>query len=250
MSYGGPGRQLRTRFLGRERELGNSEREEADEDAKDKLRLRECHIQKAGATLPDRANLRSRRSRSQKLLRRVRLQCLPTLAHSGLPISDHTCTMFKRVEKRIRKKEKEEELGLDEDMKEMLGMHADTDSDESSSDSEDNSENEGRGPVEQGDEGEGDDGSEDEEEEHDEEAQDEEESGLESDSEEEDEEPPMSVSEALQDPLYLVSLEPEVKACVVCPGKLLKNPTMIEVHLKSGVRIPPLQITTAQLRLS
>ena len=42
--------------------------------------------------------------------------------------------MFKRVEKRIRKKEKEEELGIDEDMKEMLGMH-DTDSEESDSSS-------------------------------------------------------------------------------------------------------------------
>ena len=50
--------------------------------------------------------------------------------------------MFKRVEKRIRKREKEEELGLDGDMKEMLGLN-DTDSDESSSSSsEDGSDDE------------------------------------------------------------------------------------------------------------
>jgi hypothetical protein len=42
--------------------------------------------------------------------------------------------MFKRVAKRVKRKEEEEALGLDEDMKEALGMH-DTDSDESESDS-------------------------------------------------------------------------------------------------------------------
>jgi hypothetical protein len=42
--------------------------------------------------------------------------------------------MFKRVAKRVKRKEDEEALGLDEDMKEALGMH-DTDSDESESDS-------------------------------------------------------------------------------------------------------------------
>ena len=141
--------------------------------------------------------------------------------------------MFKRIEKRIRKKEKEEELGLDEDTKEMLGMN-DTDSDESDSssdsDSDGGSEDEGlhaMGGAQLGgsDEEDGEEGGE---EEGSEPASDEED-------EDEDEEPPMSVSEALQNPLYLVSLEPEVKACVVCPGKLLKNPTMIDVHLKSGV---------------
>ena len=52
---------------------------------------------------------------------------------------------------------------------------------------------------------------------------------------EDEDEAPMSVSEALKNPLWHVSLEPEVKACAACPGKLLKNPVMIEVHMKSGV---------------
>ncbi|KAI0368693.1 hypothetical protein BV20DRAFT_454445 [Pilatotrama ljubarskyi] len=163
--------------------------------------------------------------------------------------------MFKRVAKHIRKKEREEELGLDGDMKEMLGMNdVDSDSDSSSSDSDedgsdeeiptrdgafagaDDSEDEeeesgsgeeGAGELEEDDdesdgEGSGEDG---------------EMEGLdeEDESEEGDEdEPPLSVSEALQNPLYLVSLEPEVKACIVCPGKLIKNPIMAEVHLKSN----------------
>jgi hypothetical protein len=46
--------------------------------------------------------------------------------------------MFKRVAKRAKRKEKEEALGLDEEMKEALGMH-ETDSEESDSSSEDGS---------------------------------------------------------------------------------------------------------------
>ena len=49
--------------------------------------------------------------------------------------------MFKRVEKRRLKKQEEEELGIDEDMKEILGMH-DTDSEESASDESDSDDDE------------------------------------------------------------------------------------------------------------
>lgn len=144
--------------------------------------------------------------------------------------------MLKRVEKRIRKKEKEAELGLDGDMKEMLGMN-DTDSDESSasSDSEDSAGEEERGPPAPEDEDVS-----DAEEDVDEDVE-EEEDGEESeeDEDEEDEGPSMNVSEALRDPLYLISTEPEVKGCILCPGKLLKNTTMIEVHLQSGVSALP-----------
>lgn len=165
--------------------------------------------------------------------------------------------MFKRVAKRIRKKEREEELGLDGDMKEMLGMN-DIDSDDSDSDSdsssgsEDGSEDERpartREGAQDGESEDEDEGEEDEDAEDVEDGVDDEDaemSGLdgfdddedESD-EEEDGEPPMSVSEALQNPLYLVSLDPEMKECIVCPGKLIKNPTMAAVHLKSNVCAP------------
>ncbi|EED86027.1 predicted protein [Postia placenta Mad-698-R] len=50
-------------------------------------------------------------------------------------------------------------------------------------------------------------------------------------------EPPVSLTEALKDPLYTISLEPEIKACVSCPGRLLKNPTMEEVHRSSNAHV-------------
>ncbi|KAF8183385.1 hypothetical protein BJ912DRAFT_905969 [Pholiota molesta] len=128
--------------------------------------------------------------------------------------------MFKRVEKRRRKKEEEEELGLDEDMKEILGMH-DTDSEESASDSDnsDGSDNEdeelgdNQGELEEGGESAAEDGEESDE------------SGG-----EEDEDPNVTVGQALADPVYVVSVQPEVKACIVCPGKLLKGVKMVQLH--------------------
>ncbi|KAF5327198.1 hypothetical protein D9619_004705 [Psilocybe cf. subviscida] len=123
--------------------------------------------------------------------------------------------MFKRVEKRRMKREEEEALGLDEDMKEILGMH-DTDSEESASDSddsddekdgveEDDGEGSGLDMLEDGDEGEDEEGSEE---------------------EGEEEDPDVSVKQALEEPIYVVSVMPEVKACIICPGKVLKGVKM------------------------
>ncbi|KAJ7158496.1 hypothetical protein C8R46DRAFT_393131 [Mycena filopes] len=125
--------------------------------------------------------------------------------------------MFKRVEKRRRKQEEEEELGLDEDAKDVLGLN-DTDSDESESDSE-NSESDAEGGAGVNEEAEG------------EEGEDEDEGS--SEEEEEDDEPPISVAEALRDPVYVVSIQPDVKACIVCPGKLLKKPEILTLHRAS-----------------
>ncbi|KAJ7649998.1 hypothetical protein FB45DRAFT_6832 [Roridomyces roridus] len=123
--------------------------------------------------------------------------------------------MFKRVEKRRRKHEEEEELGLDGEMKDVLGLN-DTDSDESESES-DNSDDEGPEDDEGGDLEEAD-------------LEEDEEEEEESSDEEDAEEPPISVSEALKDPIYIVSLQPDVKACIVCPGKLLKNLEGLKLH--------------------
>lgn len=150
--------------------------------------------------------------------------------------------MFKRVQKRIRKREREEELGLDSEMKEVLGLQ-DTDSEESDSSSED----EGEGGSNSEDEEEG--GSSDEESQED--ADENEDDGIQddeimasagdvpedsdSDSEIEDSIPEMSVTEAVKDPVYVVSLQPQIKACILCHGKLLKNNKMSEVHKASKV---------------
>jgi len=54
------------------------------------------------------------------------------------------------------------------------------------------------------------------------------------DSQDEDEDPDVTVSAALEDPIYVVSVLPEVKACIVCPGKLLKGSNMVQAHRKSN----------------
>ena len=119
--------------------------------------------------------------------------------------------MFKRVDKRRRKKEEEEKLGLDEEVKEILGIQ-DTDSEESESES--------------------DDGEEEEESVADEEMVSDEDEDEEEDEEEED--PSITVGQALKDPLYSVSVLPDVKACIVCPGKLLKSLKMVQLHRTSN----------------
>ena len=122
--------------------------------------------------------------------------------------------MFKRVDKRRRKKEEEEKLGLDEEMKEILGIQ-DTDSEESVSDSDDGEEEE-------------------EEEEEESVADDEEMNSGEEDEDDEEEDPSITVGQALKDPLYIVSVLPDVKACIVCPGKLLKSLRMVQLHRTSN----------------
>lgn len=141
--------------------------------------------------------------------------------------------MLKRVEKRRRKREEEEMLGIDEEMKEIMGMH-DTDSEESDSESE----SEGESGSEAGSDAGGSEGGFDFGDEgsdafmDDEEVIDEQEDDRGSESEEED--PEVSVAEALNDPVYIVSLEPDVRACIVCPGKLLKGSTMVDLHRTSN----------------
>ena len=45
----------------------------------------------------------------------------------------------------------------------------------------------------------------------------------------------MSIKEALHDPLYIISIQPRIRGCIICPRKLLKNDPMISVHMKSQV---------------
>ena len=122
--------------------------------------------------------------------------------------------MFKRVEKRRRKREEEEELGLDEDAKELLGLH-DTDSAESDTGSESDSQADDDEVLVEGAEAvEGDD---------------------ESEPGDADEESPITVEEALKDPIYLISLEPTVHGCILCKSKIIKNAQMATLHRNSTV---------------
>ncbi len=134
--------------------------------------------------------------------------------------------MFKRAEKRIKRKEREDELGLDEDMKDVLGLN-DTASDESDSDvdSEDQSVDEDAEADE-----EYDDSNYDEMEGSFDQASDSDDSGDDDGTERS----LITVEEALKNPIFIVSLDPDIKECIVCPGKLLKGQMMAETHTTSN----------------
>jgi hypothetical protein len=155
--------------------------------------------------------------------------------------------MFKRAARRIEKKEREEALGLDEEMKEVLGLQ-DTDSEESESDSD----SEVNSAASSEDEGASSDGASDE---VNSELGLEGEDGLEEDgdseaeSNESDSTPPMSLEEALRDPIYLVSMHPEVRECIVCSGKVLKNAQMIKAHRSANVSASTHLSTTCTAQL-
>jgi len=130
--------------------------------------------------------------------------------------------MFKRVTKRVKRREDAEKLGVTDEMREAMGME-DTDSDESDSDEEGSSDDNQSKQVIAGskrkrddDDDEEDEGSEDEEE-----AIEEEETDVLSS---------MTVKEALKSPL-------EDTSCILCPGKAIKNAQMEQVHLQSAVRV-------------
>jgi hypothetical protein len=129
--------------------------------------------------------------------------------------------MFKRVEKRRKKLEEEQELGLDDHLKEMLGIPAtdseESDSDDSSDDSNEEGSEERDGWLNYDGQSVGEVDEEDEEDED----------GV--------EQLPISVREALKDPLYPAPGRAEAKLCLVCPGKLLKNSSMVVVHIASSV---------------
>lgn len=118
--------------------------------------------------------------------------------------------MFKRVERRRKRRDDEEKLGLDEETRELLGFN-ETDSDESETGSEsgeDNQAGDGLVSVLNG--------------EHDNEGD--------IDEDEDVEESPISIEEALKDPVYLISIDPTVYGCVLCKGKIIKNADMAAVH--------------------
>ncbi|KAF9646052.1 hypothetical protein BDM02DRAFT_3119272 [Thelephora ganbajun] len=138
--------------------------------------------------------------------------------------------MFKRVEKKLAKKKKEEELGITEEIREAIGLN-DVDSDDSSSDeSEASSSSPGpqttlkrktlpddeldASPAVNF------------------EVQD---SGASDDAKDAEDEPGvhMTVEEALRDPFHIISIQPDIRGCIICPHKVLKNDTMASVHTRS-----------------
>ena len=122
--------------------------------------------------------------------------------------------MFKRVDRKRKRQEQDEELGLDHDMKEVIGLN-DTDSDESDSDLERKSVR-----LDESDASFGEDMDQ-----------------AEDAASEDEERPPISVAEALKDPIYPVSLDPTIHRCALCKGKFIKNAGMAAAHKNGSVSI-------------
>jgi hypothetical protein len=147
--------------------------------------------------------------------------------------------MFKRVDRRRKRKEKEERLGLDENQLGVFGLYH-TDSSESESDSSDSAstsastsssdglttqprkkrKREASPPT-----------------------YDENKDGESATDDEEDEgnidhgsHPPLTIASALKEPIRPDS-ESEAWVCAFCPGKTLKHAAMVKVHEASQVRI-------------
>ena len=145
--------------------------------------------------------------------------------------------MFKRLERRQKRKQQEEELGLDEETRDIMGLQ-DTDSSESetSSDSDSDVSNTvsdralpSRGLAKGLRDGGPDHGSDTNGQESADGGQDE---ASEVDSKVDHE---MTIADALRNPLYALPSGSDHQTCIVCPGKLLKNQTMIDIHMRSSV---------------
>jgi hypothetical protein len=154
--------------------------------------------------------------------------------------------MFKRVDRRHKRQEQAERLGLDEDEKDILGLH-DTDSSESESDSSDSAsassssstsldgrgghKRKRRGSLPSYDEEESENG------------------GLVTGDEEDEDDgdnihgtdPSLTITSALQDPIRLIYQHPEAWACAFCPNKILKHTAMVKVHEASRARTLQIQ---------
>lgn len=146
--------------------------------------------------------------------------------------------MFKRVDRRRKRKEKEERLGLDEDQLGVFGLHH-TDSSESESDSPDSAstsssdglatrsrkkrKREASSPS------------------YDEDGEDDDSESATDDEEDEGNSnhgsyPPLTIASALKEPIRPDS-DSEEWVCAFCPGKTLKHVAMVKVHEASRVRI-------------
>lgn len=145
--------------------------------------------------------------------------------------------MFKRIDRRRERKEKEERLGLDEDQLGVFGLHH-TDSSESESDSSDSAstpssvgivaqsrkkrKREASSSCNEGGENKDDKLAADE---------DEDEGNIHHGSH-----PPLTIASALKEPIRPHS-DSEAWVCAFCPGKTLKHAAMVKVHEASRVRI-------------
>jgi len=135
--------------------------------------------------------------------------------------------MFKRVDKRRRRQQEEEELGIDGQLKQILGAQY-TDSEESESD--DDSDDDGGERSFAGLGGSGSDS------EQGEEVEDEDHDG---DEDEDDDAVPaflakLTIEQALREPILPIPGSDELNLCILCPHKSLRSEPMVHVHRSSN----------------
>lgn len=152
------------------------------------------------------------------------------------PLHATSTKMFKRIEKRQRKKEKAEELGIDENLYDVQDSDSeDSHSDRSGSDDEDSASGSdvysfsGIGDGIHSEDIMADDIGSDE--------SGEEDQGSDAESDDSSDAPPMTIPEAVENPIYQPSLEKEDRWCIVCPGRIFKNEFMVGTHKDSKVRL-------------
>jgi len=168
--------------------------------------------------------------------------CLSLLCHDHSSASEipPLRKMFKRIEKKLTRKKEEEELGITEEIKEAIGFNdLDSSSDESEASSSGSSpkisskrkrlfdDDELDASSDAGSEGQ--------------------ESGVSDDSDDDEPAVQMTIEEALHNPLYIVSIQPDIRGCIVCPRKLLKNEIMTSVHMRSQVRWVPIYVNFSRV---
>lgn len=153
--------------------------------------------------------------------------------------------MFKRVDRRRKRKEIEESLGLDDDERGVFGLH-DTDSSESESDASESASTSSSATSSDGrriklknkrkrgaSSPSNDESSENEDDELEPVTDDEEDEDGNS---EHGTTPLLTIASALQEPVRLICPDPEAWVCAFCPGKILKHAAMVKVHEASRVR--------------
>lgn len=133
--------------------------------------------------------------------------------------------MFKRIEKRLKRREEERKLGIDDDTRDVLGLN-DTDSEESESESDSDLSDDAFEGESEGDEAWGGIGGG--------------ETDAESDASEEEDASPRYIAfpvftaqQALDDPIYPHPTQDNAHLCSICPGRTLINAQTISQHLAS-----------------
>jgi hypothetical protein len=173
--------------------------------------------------------------------KRAHLQVTRLTCQKNDTPSSHHLTMFKRVDRRRKRKENEERLGLDEDQWGVFGLHHTDSSESESSDSASTSSSDADGHSTKKRKRGASPPSYDENSDSEEDGESEPAIDDEEDEEGSNDHGNLTIASALKEPIRPIEPHSEAWMCVLCPGKTLKHATMVKVHETSRVRRPQSQ---------